>query len=106
MGFLNGKAYDQAAGRESRSAFIAMAAFWFAAFKFLTSGMSVQLWRGCQIHLGTVDAALLGAFLVPCLGLYWGRRFTDEGARLRQEKPFCSDTQNGPPSGSAGPPMG
>jgi len=68
-----GKTYDLAAGRESRSAFIAQAAFWFAACKFLASGVTVKIWQH-QISLGTTDAGLLAAFLIPCLALYWGRR--------------------------------
>jgi hypothetical protein len=68
-----GKTYDAAAGRESRSAFIAQAAFWFSAFKFLTSGVTVKV-GSHQVSLGTTDATLLGAFLAPCLALYWGRR--------------------------------
>jgi len=73
LSLFSGKIFDPAAGRQSRSAFIAQAAFWFAAFKFLTSGMSLKL-GAFQINLGTTDAALLGAFLAPCLALYWGRR--------------------------------
>jgi hypothetical protein len=76
MGLLSGKINDPAAGRESRSAFIAQAAFWFAAFKFLVSGVSLKIWSQ-QISLGTTDAALLGAFLLPCLSLYWARRRWD-----------------------------
>ena len=73
MSLLSGKLNDPASGRESRSAFIAQAGFWFAAFKFLASGVTVKIGPH-QINLGTTDAALLGAFLVPCLTLYWGRR--------------------------------
>jgi len=67
---------DGAAGRESRSAWIALVAFWISAFKFLVNGMTVKFW-GNHIDLGTVDAALLGAFLGTCLTLYFGRRFID-----------------------------
>jgi len=73
MGLLSGKTYDTAAGRESRSAFIAMAAFWICALKFIANGVSFRIFSHA-INLGTVDAALMGAFLVPCLALYWGRR--------------------------------
>ena len=73
MSLLSGKINDPAAGRESRSAFIAQAAFWFAAVKFLASGVTIKVGHH-NISLGTTDAALLGAFLVPCLALYWGRR--------------------------------
>ena len=74
MGILNGKTYDPAAGRESRSAFIAQTAFWITALKFVFNGASIKLAAGRVIDMGTVDAALLAAFLVPCLALYWGRR--------------------------------
>lgn len=73
MSLLSGKLNDPAAGRESRSAFIAQAAFWFAAVKFLVSGVTIKVGQH-NLNLGTTDAALLGAFLVPCLALYWGRR--------------------------------
>jgi hypothetical protein len=73
VSLLSGKIFDPAAGRESRSAFIAQAAFWFAAFKFLTSGVNLKL-GAYHINLGSTDATLLAAFLVPCLALYWGRR--------------------------------
>lgn len=73
MKWFSGKTYDAAAGRESRSAFIAQAAFWIAAVRFLTSGLSLKI-GAWSITLGSVDAMLLGTFLTPCLALYWGRR--------------------------------
>ncbi|MFA5381847.1 MAG: hypothetical protein WC356_01690 [Candidatus Micrarchaeia archaeon] len=68
---------DGAAGRKSRSAFIALAAFWFAGFKFLFSGATIKLYEHVSVNFGNVDAALMGAFLGSCLALYGGRRFTD-----------------------------
>ncbi|MHB9075238.1 MAG: hypothetical protein ACYC6G_17160 [Desulfobaccales bacterium] len=81
MGILSGKTYDPAAGRDSRSAFIAQSAFWLAAGKFLANGVTIRLW-GHLLNLGTVDAALLGAFLIPCLALYWGRRSLSFGPKV------------------------
>ncbi len=107
MKWFSGKTYDQAAGRESRSAFIAQAAFWFGAFKFLTNGMTIRLWRDYQINFGTTDAALLGVFLGTCLGLYWGRRHTDSQAIMTRGLP---DTQQQefmkPPPGASDAPVG
>jgi len=80
--FMDGTVYDEAAGRESRSAFIAMVAFWICAVKFLTNGVVFHV-MGHEFHCGTVDAALLGAFLAPCLALYWGRRVTIGGGEDR-----------------------
>jgi hypothetical protein len=94
MGLLSGKINDPAAGRESRSAFIAQAAFWFAAFKFLVSGVSLKIWSQ-QISLGNTDAALLGAFLLPCLSLYWARR--------RWESPREALPKSPVPVGEGGP---
>jgi hypothetical protein len=76
---MDGTVYDEASGRESRSAFIAMAAFFICAVKFLTNGVTFHLF-GHTFQCGTVDAALLGAFLAPCLALYWGRRVTIGGS--------------------------
>lgn len=73
MNFFSGKTYDIAAGRESRSAWIAMGAFWICAVKFVLNGVTIQLF-GHTFNMGTVDAGLIGAFLAPCLALYWGRR--------------------------------
>ncbi len=70
-------AYDAAAGRESLSAWIAKAAFWASLFKFLVNGATLHWGHDQSIDLGTVDAALLGAFLGTCFALYFGRRFTD-----------------------------
>ena len=97
MRWFAGKAYDPAAGRESRSAFIAQAAFWISAGKFLTNGMTFKLW-GQTFNLGTVDAGLLGAFLVPCLALYWGRRSAHFG--LSASEPTSSQVR--PQGGSVG----
>jgi hypothetical protein len=76
MKFFKAEVFDKAAGRESRSAFIAMCAFWVSALRFIFSDCSVNLY-GHALRLGAVDAALMGAFLAPCLALYWGRRNTD-----------------------------
>ncbi len=73
MSLLSGQTYDTAAGRESRSAFIALTAFWICAVKFVMNGVSFHVF-GHDVSLGTVDAELIGAFLAPCLALYWGRR--------------------------------
>lgn len=73
MNWFSGKTYDAAAGRESRSAFIAQAAFWIAAVRFLTSGVTIKIGTWTLI-LTPIDPMLLGAFLAPCLALYWGRR--------------------------------
>ena len=78
---FSGQAYDPASGRESRSAFIAQAAFWLSAVKLFMNGVSVKVW-GLSVNLGTIDAALLGAFLIPCLALYWGRRASDSHFNL------------------------
>lgn len=91
MKWFKGTLNDAAAGRESRSAFIAQAAFWIAAVRFLTSGLSLKIgtWT---MNLGTVDAMLLGAFLAPCLALYWGRRSV----------PGQPDVKMPPPLGNSG----
>jgi hypothetical protein len=70
--------YDRAAQRRSRSAFIAMAAFWFSATKFLLSGVVLRISEHYSFNFGTTDAGLLGAFLAPCLALYLGRRHSDK----------------------------
>lgn len=72
---------DGASGRKSRSAFIALAAFWFSAFKFLFSGASIKFSHEFSITCGSVDAGLMGAFLGTCLALYGGRRFSDSWER-------------------------
>jgi hypothetical protein len=90
MKLFSGKTYDAAAGRESRSAFIAQAAFWFAALRFVTHDMSFKI-GAWQIHFGKMDAALLGAFLLPCLSLYFGRRLfpgPNEPKPIKDPMPF------------------
>lgn len=75
---------DEAAGRRSRSALVAMAAFWIGAFKFLFSGAIISIKTvGISVNFGTTDALLLGAFMIPCFGLYWGRRATDAYVRVK-----------------------
>jgi len=78
---------DGAAGRKSRSAFIALAAFWFSAMKFMFSGATLKIGRDITIAFGTVDAALMGAFLGACLGLYGGRRLSDSWENRGTYKP-------------------
>jgi hypothetical protein len=99
MGIVSGKTYDPAAGRESRSAFIAQAAFWLAAGKFLLNGVTVKPWREFSVNFGTVDAALLAAFLLPCLALYWGRRSFTFGHR---DLPITPGDLNSIQGGSVG----
>lgn len=80
MSWLNGLgfAYDEATQRKSSSLFIAKAAFWICAFRVITHDWGFKLARGKEIVLevtfGKMDAALVGAFLLPCLSLYFGRR--------------------------------
>jgi len=107
MSIWSGKIEDDAAGRKSRSAFIAQAAFWFAAFKFLVSGVSMEVkfhgYELLKMHFGSVDAALLGAFLLPCLALYWGRRASDSWPLgkgiVNSQVPTPSSTQASNPVG-------
>lgn len=77
-----GTLYDEAAGRRSRSALVAMGAFWAGLVKFLLSGAEIKGF-GCVLHVAPVDAGLLVAFMAPCFALYWGRRYTDEAVRFR-----------------------
>jgi len=77
-----GTLYDEAAGRRSRSALVAMGAFWAGLAKFLLSGAEIK-GLGYAIHFSPVDAGLLVAFMAPCFALYWGRRYTDEAVRFR-----------------------
>lgn len=84
---------DGAAGRKSRSAFIALGAFWFSAFKFLVSGATLRLGKEFSVAFGSVDAGLMGAFLGVCLSLYCGRRLSDSWER-RGIKP-CEPTEKG-----------
>ncbi|MBW1992516.1 MAG: hypothetical protein JRI59_10485 [Deltaproteobacteria bacterium] len=93
--------HDEAAGRRSRSALVAMAAFWFASFKFLLSGATLIIW-GHTIEFGEVDAVLLGAFLTPCFALYFGRRATDAYTRARQAEHGGGDGQAGAVSEARG----
>jgi hypothetical protein len=71
-----GTLYDEAAGRRSRSALVAMGAFWAGLIKFILSGAMLKIW-GQTIEFSPVDAGLLVAFMGPCFALYWGRRYTD-----------------------------
>lgn len=77
-----GTLFDEAAGRRSRSALVAMGAFWASLVKFLLSGVQIKA-LGCTLHFSPVDAGLLVAFMAPCFALYWGRRYTDEAVRFR-----------------------
>lgn len=82
MSLFSGKTYDVAAGRESRSAFIAVVAFWFCAFRFATHDLSLKVGHWFEIHFGKMDASLLAAFLLPCLSLYFGRRLFPDGLQM------------------------
>ncbi len=75
-----GSVYDAAAGRQSRSALVAMGAFWASLVRFLLSGTEIRMAGGYMFHFAPVDATLLVAFMAPCFALYWGRRFTDSKA--------------------------
>jgi len=76
-----GTLYDEAAGRRSRSALVAMGAFWAGLAKFLLSGAEIK-GLGYAVHFAPVDAGLLVAFMAPCFALYWGRRYTDEAVKF------------------------
>jgi len=78
---------DEAVGRKSRSAFIAMAAFWISAIKFIFSDMTITYHTSTVVQVGKLDAALLGAFLFTCLSLYFGRRYTDALIKLKPGVP-------------------
>lgn len=95
MKLFSGKTYDEAAGRESRSAFIAQAAFWFAAIRFVTHDMSFKF-GAWAVNFGKMDAALLGAFLLPCLSLYFGRRLFP-GPECKSGAPSAAPVPTTPP---------
>ena len=57
-----------------------------ALVKFLLNGVTVDI-LGKNINFGTVDAALLGALLVPTLGAYVSRKMKDSpDAKTKKEK--------------------
>ena len=97
MKLFSGKTYDAAAGRESRSAFIAQAAFWFAALRFVTHDMSFKI-GAWQIHFGKMDPMLMGAFLLPCLSLYFGRRLFPGPmeSKIKEAVPHPAELKTGP----------
>ena len=51
---------------------LAVAATASAILKFLVNGVVIG-----TVNLGSVDAALIGALLIPTLGSYVGRKYTD-----------------------------
>jgi len=97
-----GTLYDEATGRRSRSALVAMGAFWAGLAKFLLSGAELKVW-GCHIQFAPVDAGLLVAFMGPCFALYWGRRYTDEAVKFRG---VGGPGTNGAPLPPGPPPVG
>lgn len=96
-----GTLYDEAAGRRSRSALVAMGAFWAGLVKFILSGAELKVW-GCHIQFSPVDAGLLVAFMAPCFALYWGRRYTDEAVKFRGVGSIAGGLPTAP-GGSPGP---
>jgi len=84
---FSGKTFDAAVGRESRSAFIAQAAFWFAALRFMTHDMSVKV-GAFHFAFGKMDPMLMAGFLLPCLSLYFGRRLYPGPGESKTQEAF------------------
>ena len=68
--------FDSKVNRSSKSAFIAIVAFWAGLIRFSLSDIAIVIgtWN---IKFGDLDATLLAAWLTPCFALYWGRRYSD-----------------------------
>ncbi len=96
-----GSLYDEAAGRRSRSALVAMGAFWAGLAKFLLSGAEIKV-NDFVVHLAPVDATLLGVFMGTCFALYWGRRYTDTLHPRMPEPPVEPPMPAPPGTGAVG----
>lgn len=61
---------------EEKDSMLTLSVYAFLAvlFKFIVNGATIELFDK-TINFGTVDAALIGALLVPTLGAYTARKF-------------------------------
>jgi len=87
--------HDEAARRDSLSAFLAVGAFTVCALKVLVHKTSLAIWS-LNITFGEIDAGIIAAFLTPCLALYWGRRYTDAVTALRNPGALADGAKQSP----------